>query len=67
MKNETLTTHELGNNANLLLCTEALPQQKYEPCIIQSAFLFENGRRIIIYTCSLGITSYECDENWNTF
>ena len=39
---------------------------KFEPCIIQSAFLFENGKRIIIYTGALGIISYECDENWNT-
>lgn len=36
-----------------------------EPCILQSAFQFENGKRIIVYTGIEGIKSFECDENWN--
>ncbi len=35
-----------------------------EPAIIQSAFKFPNGRRVIIYTGGGNITSFECDNNW---
>lgn len=39
-----------------------------EPCLIQSAFLLENGKRIIVgSSCWTGISSFECDENWNRF
>lgn len=39
----------------------------YEPVIIQSAFTLDNGKRIIIYTSGMGITSFECDENWKPY
>lgn len=48
-----------------MLKTDIVLRQTVEPCIIQSAFLLLNGRRIIIYTGELGIISYECDKNWN--
>lgn len=39
--------------------------QETENCLMQSAFLFNNGKRIIIFTsCWTGISSFECDENW---
>ncbi len=37
---------------------------KVEPCIVQSAFRFSNGKRIIVYTNRLGVKSFECDEKW---
>lgn len=64
MKKEITITAEASNGSYTLLGTEAFEQPKLEPCIIQSAFLFKNGKRIIIYTGAMGITSYECDENW---
>ena len=49
----------LDSAANLL------EKLKTEDCIIESAFLFENGARLIVGTsCQYGITTYNCDENW---
>jgi len=49
----------LGSAADLL------EEIKTEDCIIESAFLFENGARLIVGTsCQYGITTYSCDENW---
>ncbi len=59
--------NENGNLAKPMLAAVAVSQTKYEPCIIQSAFLLSNGNRIVIYTGALGIKSFECDENYKPF
>lgn len=55
------------NEANAVLISVVDSQKKTEPCVIQSAFNFNNGKKIIIYTGALGIISYECDENWKLY
>lgn len=47
--------------------TEDNKSAKGMPAIIQSAFQFKNGKRIIIYTGPYGIKSFECDVNWNPY
>lgn len=38
---------------------------KTEDCILESAFLLENGIRLMVgSSCQYGITTYSCDENW---
>lgn len=59
---ETLTTAIL----HLLEQGEG-EKEEWEPCIIQSAFHFENGKRIIVYTGDQGIKSFECDEKWEPY
>jgi len=40
--------------------------EQKELSIMQSAFQFNDGRRIIVYTSTSGIVSYECNEKWET-
>lgn len=60
-------TEKPATSSNGVLVAVADSQQKLEPCIIQSAFLLDNGKRIMIYTGALGIVSYECDESWKPY
>ena len=47
---------------------EYVPNIETEDCLMQSAFLFDNGKRVIIYTsCHTGISSFECNENWKPY
>jgi hypothetical protein len=32
---------------------------------MQSAFIFENGKRVVFETTPTTITVYHCDEDWN--
>lgn len=60
-------TEKTAISSNGVCVAVADSQQKVEPCIIQSAFLLDNGKRIIVYTGALGIVSYECDESWKPY
>ena len=66
MKKEVTITADTSNGSYTLLGTVAdLQEEKTENCILESAFLFDNGTRLIVGTsCQYGITTYSCDENW---
>ncbi len=59
-----LNSNGTATFGNILLGKGSFSQPKYEPCIIQSAFIFDNGIRIIVFTSNGQIRSFECDINW---
>lgn len=57
-----------GNTMLNAVAVTVEPLPKAEPCLIQSAFLLDNGKRIIVGTsCWTGISSFECDDDWKPF
>lgn len=69
MKNKQTTsiTANIKPDDYTLLGTVA-DEIKTEDCLLQSAFLLDNSKRIIVYTsCHTGISSFECDEDWKPY
>jgi len=66
MKKTVTIIAEDSNGSYTLLGTVAdLQEEKTEDCMLESAFLFKDGTRLIVGTsCQYGITTYSCDENW---
>jgi len=66
-KEDVMTWKENPVRVEIIEETVNLTDQQILPAIIQSAFEFDNGRRIIIYTGATGIKSFECDKDWKPF